>query len=85
MSIQQGRPPKENGNATKKFNLYASRALKLTAAQAAKLNSMTDEKIDYSDISELAEAFFAKAAFLGKWPPAKKQLTVKIDEDVLTW
>ena len=46
---------------------------------------MADEKIDYSDIPELDEAFFAKVALLGNWPPAKKQFTVKIDEDVLMW
>jgi uncharacterized protein (DUF4415 family) len=69
----------------KKFNLEASNAPKLTAAQAAKLNNMTDGQIDYSDIPELDEAFFTKVAFLENWPPAKKQLTVKIDEDVLTW
>ena len=69
----------------KKFNLEASKAPKLTAVQAAKLNNMADEKIDYSDIPELDEAFFAKVALLGNWPPAKKQFTVKIDEDVLMW
>ena len=51
----------------------------------ARIDSLTDEQIDYSDIPELDEAFFAKAALLKNWPPTKKQLTVKIDEDVLTW
>lgn len=69
----------------KKFNREASRAPKLTAAQAAKQNNMTDEQINSSDILKFDEAFFDKVALLGNWPPAKKQLTVKIDEDVLTW
>ena len=48
-----------------------------------KLAAMPDEDIDYSDIPQLNEEFFKKAA--RKWPPAKKQLTIRIDEDVLEW
>jgi hypothetical protein len=62
----------------KKFNLEASNAPKLTAAQAAKLNNMTDGQIDYSDIPELEEAFFAKVAFLENWPPAKNSSTSRL-------
>jgi uncharacterized protein (DUF4415 family) len=39
--------------------------------------------IDYSDIPQLGEEFFKRAA--AAWPPAKKQLTIRLDADVLDW
>jgi len=44
---------------------------------------MRDEDIDYSDIPELDERFFEKATV--RWPPHKRQLTIRLDEDVLDW
>lgn len=50
----------------------------------ARLDAMKDEDIDYSDIPELDEGFFEKATV--SWPPAKKQqLTIRLDEDILSW
>lgn len=48
-----------------------------------RLESMVDEDINYDDIPELDEDFFKKVA--RPWPPAKKQLTIRLDEDVLEW
>src|SRR3981081_1232161 len=42
---------------------------------------MKDADIDYSDIPRLDKTFFKKATMT--WPPAKKQLTIRLDEDVL--
>ena len=44
---------------------------------------MRDEDIDYSDIPPLDDSFFKRAKV--PWPPVKKQLTVRLDADVLTW
>lgn len=44
---------------------------------------MKDGDIDYSDIPELDESFFEKETV--PWPPAKKQLTIRLDEDILVW
>jgi uncharacterized protein (DUF4415 family) len=49
----------------------------------ARLDRMTDADIDYSDIPPLDKAFFTKATVA--WPPAKKQLTIRLDADVLAW
>lgn len=58
----------------------------LTDAQRARLReiaAMPDEDIDYSDIPELDEAWFAKAVL---WtPPSKKQLTLRLDEDIIAF
>jgi uncharacterized protein (DUF4415 family) len=44
---------------------------------------MTDADIDYSDIPPLGDEFFEKAT--APWPLSKKQLTIRVDEDVLDW
>ena len=44
---------------------------------------MRDEDIDYSDIPELDEDFWKNAKLVV--PPGKKQLTIRLDADVLTW
>lgn len=44
---------------------------------------MKDADIDYSDIPSLDKAFFKKATM--PWPPAKKQLTIRLDADLLAW
>jgi uncharacterized protein (DUF4415 family) len=50
----------------------------------AKLDRMTDADIDYSDIPELGDDFFKNAKIVN-WPPAKAQLTIRLDADVLAW
>lgn len=64
----------------KRFELDPKKLPKLSPAQARRLDAMP---IDYSDIPELGDAFFAKAK--EAWPPAKQQLTIRLDTDVLTW
>jgi uncharacterized protein (DUF4415 family) len=44
---------------------------------------MTDAEIDYSDIPPLGKAFLTKAT--APWPPAKKQLSIRLDLDALDW
>ena len=44
---------------------------------------MKDSEIDYSDIPPLDKSFFTKAT--EAWPPAKQQLTIRLDIDVLNW
>lgn len=45
--------------------------------------AIPDEEIDFSDIPELDEAWFAEAKL---WtPPTKKQITLRLDEDVVAF
>ena len=44
---------------------------------------MRDAEIDYSDIPPLDKTFLKKATT--DWPPAKRQLTIRLDADVLDW
>ena len=47
-----------------------------------RLAEMDDDTIDISDISELDDEFFQNAELR---VPAKQQVTLRIDEDVLVW
>jgi uncharacterized protein (DUF4415 family) len=44
---------------------------------------MKDSDIDYSDIPPLDNSFYRKVT--EAWPPAKQQLTIRLDVDVLRW
>ncbi|MEE8057018.1 MAG: BrnA antitoxin family protein [Pseudomonadales bacterium] len=48
-----------------------------------RLDAMRDEDIDYSDIPELDDAFWEGARVV--MPPGKKQLTLRLDADILDW
>ena len=45
-----------------------------------RVKAMTESEIDYSDIPPLEEDFFKKAVV---WPGPKKQVTLRLDPDVL--
>ena len=53
------------------------------ASDLARIDRMKDADIDYSDIPRLDKTFFKKATTA--WPPEKKQLTIRLDADVLAW
>ena len=44
---------------------------------------MKDAEIDHSEIPPLDKSFFKRAT--EAWPPAKRQLTIRLDADVLNW
>ncbi len=48
-----------------------------------RIDAMSDADIDYSDIPALDKTFLKKAT--AAWPPVKKQLTIRLDGDVLDW
>lgn len=62
---------------------------KLTPAQEERLARMTDDEIDYSDSPDLSDdvAFPLADAVIGgyQWPQPKRQLTIRIDADILDW
>jgi uncharacterized protein (DUF4415 family) len=64
----------------KRFQLDPKNPRQLTPAEARRLDAMP---VDYSDIPPLGDEFFAKAK--AAWPPAKQQLTIRLDADVLDW
>jgi uncharacterized protein (DUF4415 family) len=47
-----------------------------------RIDSLRDKDIDYSDIPKLGPDFFARTII---WPGPKKQVTLRIDPDVLTF
>jgi uncharacterized protein (DUF4415 family) len=53
--------------------------------ELAELAKRPDSEIDYSDIPPLTEKFWQNAARSPFYRPVKKQITVRIDADVLEW
>src|SRR5579871_6340609 len=49
------------------------------------LSKMSDDDIDYSDIPKMPEGFLRDAVRGGLYRPLKRQVTVRIDADVLEW
>jgi uncharacterized protein (DUF4415 family) len=49
-----------------------------------RVDRLTDETLDYADIPPLDEAFLANAVRV-PWPATKRQLTIRLDADVLAW
>ncbi len=75
---------RKNDSSMIKLSLDPSNPPKLTKSQQAELaalRAMPDDDIDYSDIPALDDAFW-KAAKRAISAP-KKQITLRIDEDVL--
>jgi len=54
-----------------------------TKSDLKRLDATSDEAIDYSEIPELDAEWFKSARVVV--PPGKKQVTVRLDNDVLTW
>ncbi len=51
----------------------------------AKLAAMPDRKIDLSELPELTETFWQNAVPNPFYRPVKKQITLRIDADILAW
>ncbi len=62
----------KNGNNTKKRS----------GTDWKRIDAMLDEDIDYSDIPKQRADFFAQAVL---WPGPKKQITLRLDPDVLAF
>ena len=54
-------------------------------AEAKRLAAMPDEDIDFSDIPPLTEKFWANAVRGKFYRPVKKQVTLRLDVDILEW
>lgn len=64
----------------KRYRLNPKKPRQLTPAEQRRLDAIP---IDYSDIPPLDDEFFKKAQ--QGWPPAKQQLTIRIDADIVSW
>jgi uncharacterized protein (DUF4415 family) len=53
--------------------------------ELAELAKRPDSEIDFSDIPELTEKFWQNAVPNPFYKPVKKQVTLRIDADILVW
>ncbi len=62
--------------------------IKVTPAMKRRLKALAarpDSEIDLSDIPELTEDFFKNAVRNPFYRPVKKQVTVRLDSDIIAW
>jgi uncharacterized protein (DUF4415 family) len=57
--------------------------MSMSAERLKQLANRSEDAIDFSDVPELDEAFFRTAKLVE--PTSKKQVTMRIDADVLDW
>jgi uncharacterized protein (DUF4415 family) len=57
--------------------------MSISKKRLAEIKKIKDEKIDYSDIPETDEKFWAKAEL--KMPETKKGVYLRVDPEVLNW
>lgn len=71
-----------------KKNVRRTTADTLTAAQrreVARLAALPDRTIDYSDVPPLTDKFWKNAVRNPFYRPVKRQLTFRLDADVIAW
>jgi uncharacterized protein (DUF4415 family) len=68
---------------TKKLDL--SKPTGLSEKAKKRIDSIEDENIDYSDIPELTEEFFARAKKASEFQKSKTRISIRIDDDILDW
>ena len=62
--------------------MNVKRSKKRSKTDWARIDALKDEDIDHSDIPKLGPEFFAEAI---RWPGPKKQITIRLDPDVLAF
>ena len=70
------------------IELDAAKPRPLTRARKARLAAlarMPDDQIDCSDIPPLPASFWESAVRGGLYRPVKRQMSVRIDADVIAW
>lgn len=58
---------------------------KVSQKELNEIKLMNDTDIDFSDIQPLTDDFWNNAKRVEMYKPIKKQITIKIDADVLDW
>ena len=75
-------------NKTVRYTLDLNNPPPLTDEQKAELKALADmpaDTIDYSDIPQLDQAFWARAVPNPFFKPVKTHASVRIDADVMAW
>lgn len=71
-----------------KKSVKRTAASPLTAAQRREVKALAalpDDSIDYSEIPPLTEKFWENAVRNPFYRPVKRQLTVRLDADIIAW
>jgi uncharacterized protein (DUF4415 family) len=63
--------------------MKASNSSKESRTDWERLKQMPDSDIDFGEIQELGEDFFANAKI--RMPQTKKAVSIRLDQDILAW
>src|SRR6266478_4936064 len=88
VSFQPEKPRERSANAMTKIVRKDLSDIRLNAKQKRRLKKLAqrpDSEIDPSDIPELTEKFWRNAVRNPFYRPVKKQLTLRLDADVIAW
>src|SRR6266436_3619971 len=88
VSFRPEKPRERSANAMTKIVRKAFSDVRLSAKQKRRLKKLAqrpDSEIDFSDIPELTEKFWRNAVRTPFYRPVKKQLTLRLDADVIAW
>src|SRR5712692_1874961 len=87
-SSRPEKPRERNPNAMTKIVKKVLSDVRLSAKQKRELKKLADRpdsEIDFSDIPELTEKSWRNAVRNPFYRPVKKQLTLRLDADVIAW
>lgn len=77
---------KESKKSIVRFELEPGNPQQLSSESKVRLDAITDAQIDPSDIPELTDDWFARAARNNAMKiPAKQQISLRVDEDILAF
>ena len=85
---RQERRRGRSGNGRKKIVRKTMAEAKATTgrkSELTKLVAMPDSEIDFSELPELTDEFWKNAVPNPFYRPVKKQITLRIDADILAW
>ncbi len=85
MKIKESSKPLPTGTVRMVRRAFGTPLTEAEKREARALAAMPDDTIDYSDIPPLTEDFWKNAVRNPFYRPVKKQLTVRVDSDVIAW
>jgi uncharacterized protein (DUF4415 family) len=77
---------KESKESIVRYALDPNKPHKLSNASKVRMDGIKDEQIDYSEIPELTDDWFARAQHSREMKiPTKHQISLRVDDDVLAF
>jgi uncharacterized protein (DUF4415 family) len=80
--LKLARKPFASSHRERQADVKANNTKRRSKTDWKRIDALRDADIDFSEIPELGPDFFARAII---WPGPKRQITLRVDPDVLTF